>query len=264
MKKYGIPYANAPWGPWSGCTPVSEGCRNCYAKRIIEGRFKRDFSIVTRASDATFFAPLHRKQPTRYFVCPGGDFFHPAADRWWRVDALRVIQKTPRHTYIIVTKRPERIIEQLYDVGDLYNLGLNFLPNVWFLVSVEDQETADLRIPQLLKLREHPSGGWPVLGVSHEPAISPVAFQYHRGWLNPNSETDLIINKTPQLDWIVMGGESGSNARPMHPNWVRCVRNTCIVAGVPFWFKQWGPRGKGNLIDGEKWEQLPEGRTFDQ
>lgn len=279
MKKSGIDYVDASWGPWRGCTPVSEGCRNCYAKREMQGRWGLDFSTVVRAGDTTFYEPMHVKQPTRFFVCPWGDFFHPAADAFRR-DALGVMQETPRHTYVIVTKRPERMIERLYDAGELYNLGLNFLPNVWFLVSVEDQMTADMRIPALLKLREHPSGGWPVLGVSYEPALGPVNFKiipsipyiYH----GSGYKVEGPYKRINSIDWIVMGGESGPNARMMRPEWVWSTRDACKAAGVPFWFKQWGEwiaedggwrcvgkKAAGNLIDGETWQQLPEGRAFE-
>lgn len=299
MKQSGIDYVDAPWGPWRGCTPVSEGCRNCYARREMEDRWKLEFSTVRRASDASFYKPLHIEKPTRFFVCPWGDFFHEAADDW-RGEAFEVISKCSRHTFVIVTKRPERMIKRMYGYRDLLDTGARgFLRNVWFLVSVENQATADERIPELLRLRDY--GYWPVLGVSYEPALGPVDFDewmpeydhrpqygFYQAYQKMMGETPLEKPELikPGLDWIVMGGESGPGARPMHPDWVRQTRDDCAEAGVPFWFKQWGEyaparrvnevnktteeigggamhrvgrKAAGDMIDGKRWKQLPEG-----
>ena len=244
----GIDYVDASWGPWRGCTPVSEGCRNCYARRDMR-RFGLDFETVTRASDKTFYAPMKWTEPKRIFVCPWGDFFHEAADVVRR-DALEVIEACPQHTFVIPTKRTERMVECLYgETGRHYLGGGDYIPNMWILASVEDQATADVRIPELLKLGKH--GAWPVLGVSYEPALGPVDFNhlhYERLCeIDALNGTHGVIRphqgQQRKLDWLVMGGESGPNARPMHPDWVRQTRDACVAAGVPFFYKQWGEYG---------------------
>ena len=251
----GIDYVDASWGPWRGCTPVSEGCRNCYARRDMR-RFGMDFYTVTRASDKTFYAPTEWTEPKLIFVCPWGDFFHKAADEWRR-DALDVIEACPQHTFVIPTKRTERMLGCLYgETGRHYLGGGDYIPNVWILASVEDQKTADRRIPELLTLHQY--GDWPVLGVSYEPALGPVDFERDydsiggmRTWLD-------------MLDWLVMGGESGPYARPMHPDWVRQTRDACVAAGVPFFFKQWGEWENAGLLyrEGESINLLNDGNII--
>jgi len=209
-------------------------------------RFGMDFETVTRASDKTFYAPTKWTEPRRIFVCPWGDFFYEDADDWRR-DALQVIEACPQHTFIIPTKRTHRMFECLYgETGRHYLGGGDYIPNMWILASVEDQATADVRIPELLKLGKH--GAWPVLGVSYEPALGPVDFHhlnYERTCeIDALNGTHGVIRphqgQQRKLDWLVMGGESGPNARPMHPDWVRQTRDACVAAGVPFFFKQWG------------------------
>lgn len=228
-KTTGIDYCDASWGPWRGCTKVSAGCQRCYAEREMK-RFGTDFNTVTRAADKTFNAPLHWKESQKIFVCPWGDFFHEKADEW-RGDALNIMRDCSQHTFVIPTKRPERIIECIYgETKNILNAGnrwdVDHLPNVWFLASVENQEQADKRIPELLKLREY--GDWPVLGVSIEPMLGEIDLSQY--WLDP-----MFL-----LDWVICGGESGPNARLCHPDWVRSLRDQCVEAGVPFFFKQHG------------------------
>ncbi|MDD5540467.1 MAG: DUF5131 family protein [Candidatus Marinimicrobia bacterium] len=228
-KKSGIDYVDASWGPWRGCKKLSPGCKNCYAEREMN-RVGMDFYHITRASQATFEAPLHWKDPKRIMVCPWSDFFYRTPPAW-RHDALEIIATAAHHDFVVVTKRPKYIIDCFYGtkyswfiprrVGG-YLRGGEFLANVWLLVTVENQEQADRRIPELLKLREY--GNWPVLGVSVEPMLESIDLT---PWL-------------AELDWVIVGGESGKNARPCHPDWVRKVRDDCQVAAVAFWFKQWG------------------------
>lgn len=203
--------------------------------------------------------PLRWKKPRRIFVNSMSDLFHEdipdmILDRIFAVMAL-----CPHHTFQILTKRPERMLKYLA-VGDgqlcrrwgmaaqaLEVVKKNMmtwvpvfrgvdpmpwpLPNVWLGVSVEDQKTADERIPSLL--------GTPaaVRFVSYEPALGPVQIQPYM----PNPLWNNIESwKQPELDWIIAGGESGPNARPSHPEWFRSVRAQCQAAKVPFFFKQWG------------------------
>ncbi len=227
-KETTIDYVDATWSPWYGCTPVSAGCQNCYARRSWRLLGLKPCE-VRRAEDATFYASLKWKEPRKIMVCSISDFFHEAADEW-RWEALDIIAHSQRHTFIIPTKRPERIIESLcFKKGHWLIGNENNLKNIWILASVENQEMADKRIPELLKLREY--GDWPVLGVSVEPLLS-----------NINLTSRYISTKKvatySQLDWVICGGESGTNARPCHPDWVRSLRDQCVNAGIPVWIKQ--------------------------
>ena len=215
-KVSGIDYVDASWGPWRGCTKVSPGCQHCYAERSMNW-YGLDFNSVTRAANRTFEAPLRWEEPMRIMVCPWGDFFHPAADDW-RGEALDVVARCPHHTFIVVTKRPERIIPCLYETG--YLVGGDSLRNVWFLTTAENQEMADRRIPELLNLRQH--GNWPVLGVSIEPMLGAVE----------------LAPRLDRLDWVIVGAESGPNHRTCNLDWVRRIRDDCKAAAAPLFVKQ--------------------------
>jgi len=280
-----IPYTDETWNPWQGCHKVSPGCDNCYMHRDKK-RFGQDPTKVIRSADRTFYAPMKWADGKFIMVPSWSDFFIEEADPW-HIDAMEIMAECPQHTFLVFTKRPERAIECIYGkTGGWYLGGGDYLPNVWWIVTCENQEMADKRIPELFKLREK-SSGWPVLGVSYEPALGPVDFAYV-------SATEMMLKGIQEprgIDWLIMGGESGPNARPMNPNWARAVRDQCIAAGVPYWFKQWGEwapihemranepgiKGKlwhnfdpdttvcrigkkaaGNLLDGQRWEQRPE------
>ncbi len=235
-KESKIDYVDASWNCWYGCTPVSTGCQNCYMHRWAK-RAGKNPNVVQKAADATFYAPLKWKEPKRIMVCSLSDFFHEAADGW-RGDAKNVIYECPQHTFIIPTKRTERIIECFPD---------EWFGNVWILASVENQEAADKRIPELLKLREY--GDWPVLGLSVEPMLGEIYIEDH-----------LFPENKAGIDWVICGGESGSNARPMHPDWVRSLRDQCFEANVPFFFKQikeFRELVHIPILDGRRCEEIP-------
>jgi len=277
-----IEWTDATWNPWYGCTPVSEGCRNCYAKRNWRLLGLKP-GEVRRAKDETFYAPLKWKEPKRIMVCSLSDFFHPGADSA-RYETLRIMNSCACHTFIIVTKHSERLVNVLYEYnGRYYGFG-DSSPYIWFLATVENQEMADKRIPELLELRKY--GKWPVLGVSVEPMLGEIDIT---DYLQPEWVDD-PKRKPSRLDWVICGGESGPNARPCHPDWVRSLRDQCVAAGVPFFFKQWGDwlplhnllvnvpsiKGKlwynfdpdttvckvgkkvaGRLLDGREWKEYP-------
>jgi protein gp37 len=322
-----IEWAEETWNPVVGCSKVSEGCRNCYAIRdarrlagnpnakiravydgltVIEGG-RPNWSGEVRLVWERLEIPLRRKKPTRWFVNSMSDLFHEklpdeAIDRVFAVMAL-----CPQHTFQVLTKRPERMLQWAKSLeavaaehapftkrsvfqGGIYGttdgaftaaqvLNLRWLkagggrafpnhpwplPNVWLGVSVEDQATADKRIPLLLQT---PAA---VRFVSYEPALGPVDFNPFLPM--PPGESwsyevcHAIGSVDPYLDWIIAGGESGRGARPAEAEWFRAVRDQCVAAGVPFFFKQWGewsPEGRvgkkaaGRLLDGEIWEQMP-------
>lgn len=214
-----IDWCDATWNPWYGCTKVSEGCRNCYMHRWAK-RAGKDPNVVQWAADATFYAPLKWKEPRRIMVCSLSDFFHEAADEWREKAFFEVMLMAPQHTYIIPTKRTNRLLEVLND-----QLGLVESKNIWILASVENQEAADKRIPELLKLREY--GYWPVLGLSVEPILEEI-----------HIEDYLFPERKDGIDWVIVGAESGTKRRPCAMDWVRSLRDQCHTACVPIWIKQ--------------------------
>lgn len=228
----GIEWAEATWNPWRGCDKVSPGCARCYMYRE-QRRYGRDPEVVVRSA-STFDAPRRWTEGRRIFTCSWSDWFHPTADPW-REAAWRIIRETPRHTYLILTKRPERMLDHLpwgpYD---------DPWPNVCLGVSVENQRfsyRADLlaTIPAALRF------------ISAEPLLGPVT-------LSPGT--------LRQLRWIIVGGESGPKARPMDLTWARALWAQCQASGVAFFLKQLGgwPNKRGGeeaLLDGRTWTETP-------
>lgn len=253
-----IEWTDNTWNPWRGCTKLSPACDNCYMMRDA-ARFGLNGQEVTRASPATFNAPLKMSwmDGTRVFVCSWSDFFHAAADAW-RVDAWEIIRKRPGLIFQILTKRPERITQCLpEDWGDGW-------PNVWLGVTAENQEFADKRIPWLLAIpaAKRFVSIEPMLGavdLTRLSAIRAYAPELYKPddpcapdlkWNALSEEdgyNDAFATQTGEemalLDWVIVGGESGPAARPMHPDWARKIRDQCQAAGVPFFFKQWGEWG---------------------
>jgi protein gp37 len=185
--------------------------------------------------------PLDWGKPARVFVNSMSDLFHEDVPDEFIDNVFVIMAAASHHKFLILTKRPLRMkkylnnldVEHLYDIQyGCYDKGLAVedwpLPNVWLGVSVEDQKTADQRIPLLLQT---PAA---VRFVSCEPLLGEVDL---KGWIYKNG---MWVNGQNRIDWIIVGGESGKNARPMHPGWVRSIRNQCVDAGVPFFFKQWG------------------------
>lgn len=313
MSQTKIEWADAVWNPVTGCTPVSEGCANCYARRFAQrmrGRFgyPKDDPFRVKLHRRRLEEPLRWRKPMRIFVCSMGDLFHPDVPADFICHVYHVMKEAKQHTFIVLTKRPERIVPVLYwEKGGFYLGGGDYIPNVWHLTSVENQEAANRRIPALLELRKA-SNGWPVLGVSVEPMLGPVdllgptlcAYPY-KSRCNPAGCEDWGMCRGEELkqswlyhlNWVIVGGETGPNARPIHPDWVRSLRDHCQAAGVPFFFKQWGewqftkltepldvrnketgdfetwPAGKevfrrvgrkvaGRLLDGRVWDEYPE------
>lgn len=237
------------WNPVTGCAKVSDGCKNCYAEGV-SNRFwgERKFTDV-QCHDDRLSAPLNRKKPTRIFVNSMSDLFHEDVPVPFIDQVFAVMAIAKQHTFIILTKRPENMAAYLNLSRTWMAVNAELwkrchpvikggsplkLPNVYLGVSVEDQKTADQRIPLLLKT---PAA---IRFVSYEPALGPVDFRRH---LVEDFTGDLLNGPAqhwPGLDWVIVGGESGPKARPMHPGWARNVRDQCQAANVPFFFKQWG------------------------
>lgn len=224
-----IEWTDATWNPWRGCTKVSPGCDHCYMFRE-QRRYGRDPEQVVR-SKTTFTAPLRWREPRLVFTCSWSDWFHVGADSW-RPEAWAIIRQTPHHTYQILTKRPGRILRHLPpDWGDGY-------PNVWLGVSVESQEQA-FRVHQITSI---PAA---VRFISAEPLLGPITFDDLTG-----------------IDWLIAGGESGPEARPCDPEWLRSLRDQCEGDKVAFFLKQLGgwPDKRGGekaVLDGRRWTDTP-------
>ena len=276
-----IEWTDATWNPITGCTQISEGCANCYAKRNAEGRLRGKYGYP--ADDpfrVTFHVdkidqPLKWSRPRKIFVCSMGDLFHEDVTDEMLDDVFDVMALASHHTFLILTKRPERMKEYLFMLPDRIGYGDVFceavreidqddpdftgavmnrwvkkalsveagveniakleqgfpLPNVWLGVTAENQQRADERIPVLLQIPAAKNF------VSVEPMLGPVDIsEYLLGERGHASEAPMLS----PLDWVICGGETGANARPLHPDWVRGLRDQCQMAGVPFFFKSWG------------------------
>ena len=223
-----IEWTDKTWNPVSGCSHVSEGCRNCYAERVFPRPYPgRKFTDV-QCHLERLEQPLHWRKPQNIFVNSMSDLFHEDVPDEFIEEVFDRILQADWHTYQILTKRPERM--RSFMVSWMAGLKVQIIEHVWLGVSVEDQQTADERIPLLLATPA--SIRW----VSYEPALGEVNFNQ---WLLSEHGRRMIGAK-PGIAWIVAGGESGPKARPSHPDWVRLVRDQCQAAGVPFFFKQWG------------------------
>lgn len=274
-----IEWTDETWNPGSGCTRISEGCQNCYIERTPPMRMAhRRFdgpqigaTTGVRLHPDRLAVPLRWRKPRKVFVCSMADLFHedvPAAfiADVFGVMAANYMHSGATHTFQVLTKRPARMRALLSDatfrgevaasaaqrtdeghadtVLDAITTEVWPLPNVWLGVSTESQKWADIRIPQLL---DTPAA---VRFVSAEPLLGPVAL--HPYWMvgapywgepeptGPNGIPMRPLMKTRGLDWVIVGGESGPGARPMHPDWARSLRDQCVLAKVPFLFKQWG------------------------
>ncbi|WP_333873103.1 DUF5131 family protein [Methylobacter sp.] len=224
--KTNIEWADATWNPVTGCSKMSQGCKYCYAERDWPRMAKVPAYVGRKFTDVRWHydrleIPLRWQKPRLIFVNSMSDLFHESVPFDFIHRVMVSMQQAPRHIYQVLTKRPARVLEFFDYWGDEAKEGFaELMPNVWLGVSVEDQKTASERIPLLL------SAPAAVHWISAEPLLGKVDI---RSGHIPNG-----------LDWVVVGGESGPNARPMHPDWVRSLRDQCIAAEVPFLFKQWG------------------------
>lgn len=247
----GIQWTDATHNFWYGCRKVSAGCRACYAERDMK-RFGRDFGTVTRAKQ--FNAPMRWKGPKRVFANSWSDFFIADADDW-RPEAWDIIWTTPHLTYLIPTKRPERIPQCLpSDWGD------NGYPNVWLGVSVENMDHIG-RIEELLRV---PAA---VHWISAEPLLGPLDLSPWLRYQTPayrqiigHDNGQAIV---PGIEWIVAGGESGPGYRVCDKTWLTGILEQCRAARVPFFLKQLGGTKKidgawgGDQLEGRRYHEFP-------
>jgi protein gp37 len=329
--KSNIEWCDTTWNPVTGCTKVSEGCRNCYAATFAERwrgtkghYFENGFDLTLRPDKLD--QPLKWTKPRKIFVNSMSDLFHKDVPDDFIDQVFAVMALCPQHTFQILTKRPERMFEYFNVLGRQESLGhiamylyeklggrgdcslaaglihgsgraTNLpevperpvawpLPNVWLGTSVENQKAADERIPLLLQT---PAA---VRFLSCEPLLGEVNLRPWFPW-DRHRKNKPGWKRNPEyqqgIHWVIVGGESGHGARPMHPEWARSLRDQCQAAGVSFFFKQWGEwhplpwkqietsgkakyfaeidwtfikTGKhqaGRLLDGREWNEFPNG-----
>lgn len=241
-------YWDRSWNPFTGCSPVGDGCLNCWAKRTAEGRLRGRCGYPADEPFRPTFHPERlsqvnsKQKPQVIATCFMSDPFHEEHDPVKICDMMDAIIECSQHTFIALTKRPEAMKPFL----DYYP---NPIPNLIGGVSVWDQESADRMIPILL------GTNLATRIVSLEPCLEAVNLAQIPTFDEDNEEDGLLFplageficegrneplpHKDGALDGVILGGESGPGARPMHPDWARSVRDQCQAAGVPFLFKQW-------------------------
>lgn len=250
-----ISWCDKVWNPVTGCTKVSEGCRNCYAevmaKRLRamgQPHYANGFK-VTCHEDALDM-PLHWRKPARIFVNSMSDLFHKDVPLKFIVEVFDTIAHCPQHTFMILTKRPERAREFWTWLGKIP------YKNVWLGVSVENQRAADERIPLLIRT---PAA---VRFLSCEPLLEGIILQGNGEY----DDKSVMVNRQylhgttgdERINWVIVGGESGPHCRPMNPDWARILRDQCKAADVPFFFKQTGGLHHGSdLLDGMEYKDFP-------
>lgn len=244
-----IEWTDATWNPVTGCTPVSAGCRNCYASRQIRsGRTpavhgSTDFGKVTfhpnRLDD-----PLRWRKPKRIFVGSMGDLFHEDVSREWITDVFRVMEACRRHTFMVLTKRSKQMRQFVNAAAE--HCGRHPGENIWFGVSAENSRMMFERTDDLMQM-------WAAKRfISFEPLIGPVSIKSWTHKVYPSGK--------PMIDWVIAGCESGPGRRPSDINWFRSLRDQCVEAGVPFFLKQMEVNGKlvkMPTLDGKEWKQFP-------
>lgn len=262
MGKTKISWTNQTWNPVTGCSHVSEGCRHCYAE-TLSLRYKytnKPWTAQNAAENVVLHPerldqPLHWRQPRMVFVNSMSDLFHELVPFEFIGKVFYVMSKASKHTFQVLTKRPERMLEfyawmqasstshEIYREGDF--------PNVWLGVSCEDQRTANERIPLLL---ETPAA---VRFLSCEPLLGEINLGLY-GTV-PKTVSPQYRLTYQMLDWVIAGGESGPNFRKMDLDWARSLRDQCVNANVPFFYKQNSAyrSEQDTLLDGVEWHQFP-------
>jgi protein gp37 len=237
-----IEWTEQTWNPTTGCTKTSPGCKHCYAEvmaarlHAMKARgYENGFQLTLIPERLS--QPLKRKKPTVYFVNSMSDLFHEDIPDYYLDKVFEVIEKTPHHTYQILTKRAERL-------PDYFN-HRHCPANVWLGVSVEDRKFGVPRINQLKQVNAA------IRFLSIEPLLEDL------GTIDLNG-----------IHWVIVGGESGPKARPMKPEWVENIKIQADRIGVAFFFKQWGGWGadgvkrhkkaNGREFGGKTWDQMPE------
>lgn len=232
-QKSSIEWTESTWNPVTGCTKISTGCKHCYAERMAgrlqamnQANYINGFEVTLQPQMLEL--PLRWKKPQTIFVNSMSDLFHKDVPSSYVEQVFDVMHRAHWHCFQVLTKRSSRLAEM--------GSNLQWAPNIWMGVSVETKRYRT-RIDDLRNTNAH------VKFLSLEPLLGPI------------SDLDLT-----DIDWVIVGGESGPKARPMHEKWVTNLRNQCHRAHVPFFFKQWGGTNKkkaGRLLEGRTWDEVP-------
>ena len=230
-----IEWTETTWNPVTGCSKISPGCKHCYAERMAKrlramgaAKYRNGFEVAIHP--ATLDEPLRWSKPRLVFVNSMSDLFHDAVPTDFIQSVFAVMNRASRHTFQVLTKRPQRAVAM--------SGSLDWSPNIWLGVSVESAAWLE-RIDRLR------ATGAATKFLSLEPLLGPL------------SSLDLA-----DIHWVIAGGESGPGARPMEADWVREIRDRCLCQRVPFFFKQWGgvfKKRTGRVLDGRTWDEMPIG-----
>jgi protein gp37 len=228
-----IEWTGSTWNPVTGCTKISAGCKNCYAERMARRlraignpNYAKGFKVTVHPH--VLERPLSWKRPQTIFVNSMSDLFHEEVTRAFIAEVFDVMNQASHHTFQVLTKRSKRMLE--------LSSHLRWAPNIWMGVTVESAECM-FRIDDLRRTAAR------VKFLSIEPLLGSISNLQLEG-----------------IDWVIVGGESGPQARPMRLEWVTEIRDKCIEARVPFFFKQWGGINKkkaGRTLEGRTWDQMP-------
>ena len=233
----GIEWTESTWNPVTGCTKISPGCKYCYAERLSrrlramgQANYTNGFQLTLQPHMLEL--PLRWKKPQSIFVNSMSDLFHKDVPLPYIQEVFAVMRRAHWHRFQVLTKRAGRLAQ--------LNKALKWAPNIWMGVSVETEKYRT-RINALRNTDAQ------IKFLSLEPLLGPLS----------NLDIDGI-------DWVIVGGESGPKARPMNSEWVTDLRDQCLNARVPFFFKQWGGKKKkkaGRQLEGKTWDQLPNSLT---
>ena len=238
--KSNIEWTEATWNPVTGCTKISPGCKHCYAELLSmrlqamgQRKYANGFELTLH--ERVLGDPLRWKRPQMIFVNSMSDLFHEDVPDAYILRVFEAMRTANHHTYQVLTKRSERVA-QMSDI-------LPWAPHIWMGVSVESAEYT-CRVDDLRESGAH------VKFLSVEPLLDAIP------------HLDLT-----DIDWVIVGSESGPGARPMDPAWVTDLRDQCRGGGVAFFFKQWGGVNKkkaGRLLEGETWDEMPTAASRDR
>lgn len=228
-----IEWTESTWNPVTGCTKVSPGCKHCYAERMANrlqamGQVNYENGFAVTLHERALDLPLKWRKPQTIFVNSMSDLFHEEVPEAFIVRVFEVMNRASWHCFQILTKRSGRLREM--------SPRLPWTPNIWMGVSVETKE-------YYFRIRDLRGTGASIKFLSCEPLLGPLPRLPLKG-----------------IDWVIAGGESGPRSRTMNPSWAEGVRDQCLKASVPFFFKQWGGTNKkkaGRLLDGRTWDQMP-------
>lgn len=233
--KSDIEWTGYTWNPVTGCDKVSPGCKNCYADRMAKrlramrvDKYRNGFELTLH--DDIVEEPLKWNKSRLVFVNSMSDLFHEDIPLDFVHRVFEVMKQAERHTFQILTKRSQRLVE--------LNYLLDWPPNVWMGVSVENND-------YVYRVEHLRNTGAKLKFLSLEPLLGPIPSLSVQG-----------------IDWIIVGGESGPRARPIQEEWVLEIRDKCLEANLPFFFKQWGGKRKkknGRLLQGQVWNEMPLG-----